>query len=50
MDIFKIRKDTVGCESIIHLNNAGAALMPRPVVETITKYIAEEELGGEARC
>jgi len=46
VNIIKIRKDTVGCESIIHFNNAGAALMPRPVAEAITKYIADEELGG----
>ncbi|HYK47118.1 MAG TPA: aminotransferase class V-fold PLP-dependent enzyme [Parafilimonas sp.] len=46
MNIIKIRKDTVGCESIVHFNNAGSALMPRPVVEAITKYLTDEELGG----
>src|SRR5690606_32686424 len=31
----------------IHLNNAGAALMPQPVVDAITGHIAREvQLGG----
>lgn len=41
------RRDTPGCEGRIHLNNAGASLMPRPVVETIFGHLRREtEIGG----
>jgi len=41
------RADTPGCEGLIHLNNAGAALMPLPVREAVTGHLAlESELGG----
>jgi selenocysteine lyase/cysteine desulfurase len=41
------RRDTAGCEGRIHLNNAGASLMPRPVVETIFGHLRREtEIGG----
>jgi len=41
------RRDTPGCRDRIHLNNAGAALMPRPVVETVTRHLAREAaIGG----
>jgi selenocysteine lyase/cysteine desulfurase len=41
------RRDTPGCEGRIHLNNAGASLMPRPVVETIFRHLRREtEIGG----
>lgn len=46
MDIVQIRKETIGCENIIHLNNAGAALMPDCVANAIRDYISEEELWG----
>lgn len=47
MDIQKIRRETTGCEQLIHLNNAGAALMPAEVAAAIRDYItAEEMLGG----
>lgn len=46
-DLSALRADTTGVQHVVHLNNAGAALMPAPVVETITSYIAlEAELGG----
>lgn len=42
-----LRADTPGTNSVIHFNNAGASLMPQPVVEAITDYIAlEAQLGG----
>jgi selenocysteine lyase/cysteine desulfurase len=46
MDIQQIRRDTIGCERRIHLNNAGAALMPAVVANAIRDYISEEETGG----
>ena len=41
------RRDTPGCAHRNHLNNAGAALMPRPVIDAITEHIRlEAEIGG----
>jgi selenocysteine lyase/cysteine desulfurase len=41
------RADTPGCAGRIHLNNAGAALVPRPVSDAITEHLAlEATLGG----
>ena len=41
------RRDTPGCEGRIHLNNAGAALMPSPVLETIRGHLdLEAKIGG----
>jgi selenocysteine lyase/cysteine desulfurase len=46
-DIDRWRADTPGCAHRNHLNNAGAALMPRPVIDAITSHIAlESEIGG----
>jgi selenocysteine lyase/cysteine desulfurase len=46
-DLSALRADTTGVQHVTHFNNAGAALMPAPVVDTITRYIAmEAELGG----
>lgn len=42
-----LRADTPGTQHVVHLNNAGASLMPTPVVEAITNYLLlEAELGG----
>lgn len=47
MDIEKIRLDTPGCAHVIHLNNAGAALMPRPVIDAVQSYFElESRIGG----
>lgn len=47
MDLLRWRADTPGCSRLIHLNNAGAALMPRPVREAVTDHLQlEQELGG----
>jgi selenocysteine lyase/cysteine desulfurase len=41
------RADTPGCERLIHLNNAGAALSPVPVREAVAGHLAlESEIGG----
>ena len=41
------RQDTPGCESRIHLNNAGAALSPGPVLDAIHRHLdLEAAVGG----
>jgi selenocysteine lyase/cysteine desulfurase len=40
------REETPGCSRCIHLNNAGAALMPRSVLEAITVHLNREALYG----
>ena len=45
-DITALRNDTPGCARYAHLNNAGAGLMPRPVLEAMQNYLTEESLHG----
>ncbi len=45
-DIKALRNDTPGCAHHFHLNNAGAALMPQPVIEAVQQYLTEESLHG----
>ena len=46
-DLEKWRNHTPGCAHRIHLNNAGAALMPRAVIDACTQHLRlESELGG----
>lgn len=41
------RADTPGCDRIVHLNNAGAALVPAPVREAIRAHFdLEDAIGG----
>jgi selenocysteine lyase/cysteine desulfurase len=47
VDIQRIRAETPGCAEFIHLNNAGAALMPEPVIRAIQDHITlESRIGG----
>lgn len=46
MNIDERRADTPGCKTKTHFNNAGAALMPTPVIQAIQNYIAEESMTG----
>ncbi len=47
LDLDAIRADTPGTANRIHLNNAGAALMPKPVVDTVRRHLdLEEAIGG----
>ena len=47
LDLERLRNDTPGCGGRIHFNNAGAALMPKPVIDAMTEYLAlEAEIGG----
>jgi len=46
-EVFAFRKDTVGCSNVIHLNNAGASLMPDVVTQSILEHIKlESQIGG----
>lgn len=46
-DLARWRSDTPGCAQRIHLNNAGAALAPRPVLEAVHAHLQREaEIGG----
>jgi len=47
LNIEQLRADTPAVAQLIHFNNAGAALMPAPVIETMTRHIQlEANLGG----
>lgn len=47
MDVQNLRSQTPGCANVVHLNNAGAALQPRMVLDTVLEHLeAEARLGG----
>lgn len=47
LNIEQLRADTPGCERVVHFNNCGAGLMPRPVLEAVKGYLdAEASAGG----
>ncbi|GAA4321898.1 selenocysteine lyase/cysteine desulfurase [Actinomadura luteofluorescens] len=46
MDIDELRSDTPGCAKVAHLNNAGAALPPRPVIDAVAGHFELETLIG----
>ena len=46
-DLLRWREDTPGCSRVVHLNNAGAALVPRPVRDAVRGHLdLEDQVGG----
>lgn len=46
-DLLRWRADTPGCSRVVHLNNAGAALVPRPVGDAVRGHLdLEDQVGG----
>jgi cysteine desulfurase/selenocysteine lyase len=47
IDLQRARRDTPGCTEVLHFNNAGAALVPQPVLDaTIAHLHLEARIGG----
>lgn len=47
IDVEKVRAETPGCASVVHLNNAGASLPPTVVLDSVVEYLqAEAVVGG----
>ena len=47
MNLQELRNDTPACRNINHLNNAGTALSPTPVAQTVFDYLdLEQRIGG----
>lgn len=46
MDVARLRRETPGCTHRVHLNNAGASLMPAPVLEAVRDHLDREALLG----
>jgi cysteine desulfurase/selenocysteine lyase len=45
-DLARAREDTPGCSDVLHFNNAGASLMPQPVLNSVVDYLKLESMTG----
>ncbi|HEX5707595.1 MAG TPA: aminotransferase class V-fold PLP-dependent enzyme [Pyrinomonadaceae bacterium] len=46
-DLERARRETPACERVLHFNNAGASLMPAPVLDAVVSHLElEAEVGG----
>ncbi len=46
-DLSRARRETPGCEQVLHFNNAGASLMPEPVLDATVSHLGlEARIGG----
>ncbi len=51
IDVERARLDTPACENLIHFNNAGAALMPQRVLESVITHLnLEAQIVGYEAC
>ncbi|MCP2335045.1 aminotransferase class V-fold PLP-dependent enzyme [Actinomadura rupiterrae] len=46
IDVAKVRNETPGCAKVAHLNNAGAALPPSPVIDAVARHLELEAMTG----
>ena len=46
LDVARAREETPGCADVIHFNNAGASLAPRPVLDTVVDHLKLEATIG----
>jgi selenocysteine lyase/cysteine desulfurase len=47
IDVVRARSETPGCAHVTHFNNAGAALQPRSVLDTVVDHLQlEAQIGG----
>src|SRR3970282_1356332 len=46
MDVTRARRETPGCERVVHFNNAGASLAPQPVLDAVIGHLQLEAQMG----
>ena len=47
IDVCRARRETPGCKNVLHFNDAGAALMPQPILHVTIGHLQwEAQIGG----